>query len=648
MRRDPVTGTALALALLAGAAAHAGPHPLDPLSAEEITATVEALRKAGHVTDATRFPSIGLLEPAKAEVAAWRPGTSTARRAEAVVRQGTAVHEAVVDLGTGTVERYVAVPGAQSSILLEEWGAAQAAATGDARFTAALAARGVTDPTKVFCAPFSMGYFAIPEHEGKRLLKVGCFDISRTETNMFGWPIEGLYAVVDLGAGTVIEIHDSGPVPLSPSDLNFSEKAIGALRAPLKPVTIEKPAGPNLEITGHTIAWQKWRLHARLDRRVGLVLSTVAYDGRPVLYQGYLSEMFVPYMDPDYGWYSRTYFDTGEYGAGMLSSALVAGVDCPASAAFLPAVINDDAGKPVTMPNVVCVFERNTGDPVWRHAELLNQTYEGRPDVELVVRFVPTIGNYDYLVDWVLDTAGEIEVRLGATGIDALKGVATASMADPTAARDTATGMLVAANLVAVNHDHFFSFRLDLDVDGPANTLVRDVYRPEASDGPRKSLYRVTTEPVTEEGGFELGHSVAKWRVVSTTRTNAVGNPTSYELMHHAHTPLLLDPADWAARRGAFASRQLWLTVHDPAERYAGGTYVFGARGEDGLPAWTAEPAPAAGQDLVLWVTVGMNHLPRAEDLPVMPTLWHSFRLRPFNFHDRNPAIDVPARFAQQ
>ena len=41
-----------------------------------------------------------------------------------------------------------------------------------------------------------------------------------------------------------------------------------------------------------------------------------------------------------------------------------------------------------------------------------------------------------------------------------------------------------------------------------------------------------------------------------------------------------------------------------------------------------------------------MNHLTRAEDVPVMPMVWHSFKLRPFNFFDRNPALDLRRDFA--
>ena len=48
----------------------------------------------------------------------------------------------------------------------------------------------------------------------------------------------------------------------------------------------------------------------------------------------------------------------------------------------------------------------------------MNQTYEGRANVELVVRMAAAIGNYDYLFDWVFNDAAEIEAKVGATGID--------------------------------------------------------------------------------------------------------------------------------------------------------------------------------------------------------------------------------------
>jgi len=46
--------------------------------------------------------------------------------------------------------------------------------------------------------------------------------------------------------------------------------------------------------------------------------------------------------------------------------------------------------------------------------------------------------------------------------------------------------------------------------------------------------------------------------------------------------------------------------------------------------------------DVVVWNVFGLTHNPRVEDWPVMPVEIHQLHLRPADFFERNPALDVP------
>jgi primary-amine oxidase len=621
-------------------------HPLDPLTTAEIRAAVQVVNGDARFAGAA-FPSVAVQDPAKADVLAWQSGQPPARRAMVQALTAGSFYEVLVDLPGQRIVSAMERRGVEPSITLSEIERVKVVLS-NPDFKAGLQKRGITDLTKVFCAPFSAGYYG-PRQEGKRLVKVGCFDTRRSTTNVFGWPIERLYALVDLRRMDVLSVTDNGVVPIADGDFNYNAAAITPLREPRRPTTLAQPLGSNVRVSGHEISWGSWNFHVRVDPRVGTSISLARWrDGqawRSVLYQGYLSEMFVPYMDADYGWQTRTYFDTGEYGAGVLASTLKPGIDCPDTASFLPADFANDKGEPFTTPNAVCIFERSGGDPIWRHFEAINQTYEGRANVELVVRMAAAIGNYDYLFDWIFNDAAEIEVRVGATGIDALKGVAAKNMIDASAGDDTRFGTLVAPNLVAVNHDHYFNFRLDLDIDGPGNSVNRDVYRSVRlpPDSARRSVYVVERQIAETEQAATLDthHDPVRLRVINEGRTNGVGNPASYEVLSFNHAQLMLDPEDWPARRAAFLRHDVWVTAYDAEERYAGGRYVLGSRGDDGLAVWAARDRAIRNQDVVVWVNLGMHHLTRAEDLPVTPIMWQSFRLRPHNFLDRNPAIDL-------
>jgi primary-amine oxidase len=46
--------------------------------------------------------------------------------------------------------------------------------------------------------------------------------------------------------------------------------------------------------------------------------------------------------------------------------------------------------------------------------------------------------------------------------------------------------------------------------------------------------------------------------------------------------------------------------------------------------------------DIVAWYTMAFHHVPRPEDWPQMPTMWHDFTLRPFDFYSKSPLMDLP------
>ncbi len=640
MRLLPAALAAFAL----GCCIHQAPaHPLDPLSAEEIDTAVAALRDAGDVDAETRFALIALDEPDKRAVLAWQPGQPFTRKAFAVARRDRKVYEALVDLAARKVERWEAVPGVQTAISLEELTEALRITRADPGWQAAMKKRGYSEfgRDKVFCAPMSVGHVADPSEAGRRLLRVTCFDAAGTN-NLWSRPIEGLQALVDLDEKKVIRLVDTGTVSVSREKHDF-----GARAAPPSPPTQQSLGSRGFGLNGNEVRWKNWSLHYRLDRRAGLILSLLRYrdQGRErlILYRGSLAEIFVPYMDPEPGWSFRTFLDVGENDFGFMASPLQPGIDCPADAAFLDAVLADSHGKPLVGKSVICLFEHDTSAPLWRHADGANHTYGGKPAIELVLRTIESVGNYDYLIDWALTETGVIRIDVGATGIDEVKGVAARDMADPSAAPDTATGRLVAPNLAAINHDHFLSFRLDIDVDGQANTLMRQKLVPKRleGEGGRRSLWTVAETSVSEEGPLSLAHGAAEvWRIVNPALTNALGQHPGYELRAEHSATSLLAPDDFPQRRAGFSGAPLWVTAYDPKELYAAGPYPNQSRGGDGLPAYVAKHRPVENADIVLWYTMGFHHLPRPEDWPVLPTMWHSVALVPYGFFDHNPSVE--------
>jgi primary-amine oxidase len=635
-------------------------HPLDPLNFQEYWAALEVLRKTEHLDEETRFSVVNLKEPPKDLVWKWSKGQAFSREAFAIVRQGPLAYEALIDLNELRLASWTQLKESQPNWLEEELKAMSKEVKKDPRFIEAMKRRGISTFTFVDCGAIPPGYFGTPEQQGKRIAHLYCRDV-RSVRNAWPREFQGLVVVVDVNEKKVLRVVDEGVTPIADTKADYDPESVGPPRAVPSPMRVDQPLGPGYKLDGNVIEWQKWRFHVRADQRVGTIVSTVTYDdnghARPVLYQGHLSEIFVPYMDPSFSWYSRNFLDAGEFNAGGLIKPLVPGRDCPDHASYFDSLIAEDNGRPKARPKVICVFEREAGDMAWRHH---SDEPESRRKRDLVVRSAAVLGNYDYLFDWVFQQDGSIRVAVGATGIAEVKNVLQATAHPQSLSSGGGNGFpdipadrygrFVDKHIVAVNHDHYFNFRLDLDVDGPLNTFAMDrlVSKTLPKDHVRRSLW--IREPFVarteSEAKLNIDHhqQAGLWRVLSTTRTNHVGYPTSYQLMPGMNMPTLLTEDDYPRRRAGFINYHLWVTPYKPEERFAAGDYPTLSPPGQGLPAWTAKNRTIENTDVVLWHTIGMHHLVRAEDWPVMPVLWHSFELRPFDFFDRNPALDLPSR----
>jgi primary-amine oxidase len=544
------------------------------------------------------------------------------------------------------------IEGAQPAITFEELDKVPALVRADPAWQAAMRKRGITNFADVHVDPWAPGLLD-PQTEPRTIRWARALSyVKGAQRNVYARPIEGVVALVNLTAMTVDRVIDEAVVPLPPQPADLDERSIGRQRVGPKPLRHVQPLGPSFEVRGQEVRWQKWRFRFSVHPREGLVLHTVGYEDegrvRPILYRAALSEMLVPYGDPGQTWSFRNAFDEGEYGIGRLTTALEIGTDAPAHARLFSAVYADDAGKPVTVPRAVALYERD-GGLLWKHFEYYSGSTDSRRARELVLFSLVTVGNYDYGFNWIFRQDGSLELQGVFTGIMLAKGVAatTASAVHDDASRHS--WHLVAPNVAAPHHQHFLNFRLDLDVDGPVNA-VREVNAralPAGPGNPAFNAFVMEETPLRTELDARRDLNLAsarRWLIMNPAAHNALGQPTGYLLVPGENSMPYLHPESPIRQRGGFIDHHFWATPFDPAEQHAAGEYPNQSAPGEGLPKWTAKNRSLEGQDVVAWYTFGITHIPRPEEWPVMSAQTAGFKLVPVSFFSKNPALDVPKR----
>ena len=418
------------------------------------------------------------------------------------------------------------------------------------------------------------------------------------------------------------------------------------LRTDLKPLQVIQPEGASFKLTrvgetGYVLEWQKWSFRVGYNQREGMVLYDVRYDSRPLFYRLSLSDMNIPYADPRSPIHKKSAFDLGDAGAGAMANNLKLGCDCLGHIQYLDAVITDDKGAPTPLENCVCVHEQDGGIS-WKHTNYRTGRAAVARNRELVLQSIITVSNYEYILAFMFNQAGELTYEVRATGI-----LSTTPLDHELDKVGVPWGTVVHPGVLAVHHQHIFSLRVDPMLEGHKNRLVYDEAHAMPMDkewNPHGVGYYAQETLVSHSSGLDLDpDSNRTFKIQNSSALNPInGKPVAYKIHAPPFQKILSHPDSFNFKRAEFADHNIYITTHRDRELYSGGWYTNQSRGGTGVRSWAARNDNVIDEDIVVWVQFGINHIPRIEDFPVMPVEILKVSFKPVNFFERNPALDVP------
>ncbi|KAG8888903.1 hypothetical protein FRB98_006445 [Tulasnella sp. 332] len=654
-------------------------HPLDALTPAEITALSYALRAyvAEHRKDikAVKFINCNLIAPPKRDVLAALgirtvPGKPAEKSTKVLPRRGetdfadpvTGInYNASLKLDPSTKAWTVEVietlaEGVQPQITVEELIECDELVRSDP-VVLKLAAEVGLKPEQLYADGWSIGWDA-RWPSSRRIQQCLLYGRLSPHENLYAHPLDFI-PVVDVNMKKVIHVDfpphrvvkkqlsattvppplDHDPVTASgrpripppmrqdnylPDLLETQPNHVKSNIEPLKPLHVVQPEGVSFRMIGsNELEWQAWKMHIAFGQREGIVLSTITYndngDIRPVMYRLTLAEMVVPYAAPEHPHPRKHAFDVGEYGMGTQANELSLGCDCVGAIHYL---VSRRSGKAMSKPQA---------------------------DTSRLGSLTTGI-NSDQVF---LETDGTIELEMKLTGILNAYVLADGESAAPYAVQ-------VAPNISAQYHQHVFSFRVDPMIDGLNNTVVQsDIVTAKHATGSDENF---AGNAFTSEDLRISNSSLAiqdydatkdrRWRIVNPNKKHyASGKEASYGIMGNAPWVVLQGaPGSNVRERAAFAEHSMWVVkdVEGPlgSERqWPSGKYVPQTRKSplDSVGNWVKEAKDEnlEGEDVVLFMTVGVTHIPRPEDWPVMPSEHMRIAFKPQNFFDRNPSLHI-------
>lgn len=317
------------------------------------------------------------------------------------------------------------------------------------------------------------------------------------------------------------------------------------------------------------ISWMGFEFYISASAHTAAALHDIRFNGESIIHELGLQEALAHYSGDDPIQGGLLFLDT-YFGMGLRMFELVPGYDCPPYATFLDTTFHKD-GSPITNKNSICIFEYTADHPMQRHTSgfqvsISRNTY-------LVVRFVSTVGNYDYTFDYTFYLDGTIEVKVRASGF-----IFGSFWSSTTGKSQGEYGYRVHDALATSMHDHVINFKADLDIAGTANTLKRVAVEPHSKSypwddettSPRNSMHLVYRNVTSETGLLWPKNSADMYIVLNEDTENEWGEKRGYRIMPGTGiaTPAHLEILNSTSLRKAalWAEQDLWVVKQKDTE----------------------------------------------------------------------------------
>ncbi|XP_062573488.1 putative amine oxidase [copper-containing] [Saccostrea cucullata] len=417
---------------------------------------------------------------------------------------------------------------------------------------------------------------------------------------------------------------------------------------PQRPPTQVEPDGKRYSIKGQSVHYMNWDFQFGVSPTHGPQLFQIKFKNEMIVYQLGLSEMTVFYSSSEPFGRFANYFDSISL-IGNRIQTLVPGVDCPSHATFADSrFMSETSDMPVIKRNSICVFEHNTGIPLRRHYvadDYPSGFYEGVPNTVLVLRMISTVGNYDYIYDFMFYNNGAMETKVTTSGI-----------VSPSYVQDSCKyGFQINTQATGILHHHMFNFKVDLDIGGTKNTYsTYDIREEKVPNQFLKGRYPekwfqtkiVKVNYATErEAALRYNFSQPRYHVFyNEDKKDKFGNPKAYRLLLRGMSKSLFKEGVGNEPGASWMRYQLAVTKRKETEQYSSSKYAT-FDGKDRVVNFEnfIGDEPILQEDLVAWVTLGIHHIPHTSETPIMQTVGGdvSFFLLPFNYFPKDPSLGI-------